>query len=226
MFSLRSRWYREFTANGINDNDGGLSFHYDFQNVIVEAARKYGFDDLAPFGMQAYKDYDWESARNFDIEMNRLVAGLAIEHAIKPGWSTVFLPQKTKTSILEQVATLRQSVESLSMDPRTRKRLLGQLDAFERALVARRFELVHLAVLILTLTTIPGGIIETIQTMQSIASLVQGAAADEQERQEAMPIEKPKELTQLPNPARAEGRRPAASAPAFESGGMDDDIPF
>ncbi len=27
-------------------------------------------------------------------------------------------------------------------------------------------------------------------------------------------------------PARTEGRRPAASAPAFEPGGMDDDIPF
>ena len=27
-------------------------------------------------------------------------------------------------------------------------------------------------------------------------------------------------------PSRSEGRRPAASAPAFESGGMDDDIPF
>jgi len=27
-------------------------------------------------------------------------------------------------------------------------------------------------------------------------------------------------------PARSEGRRPAASAPAFEPGGMDDDIPF
>jgi single-strand DNA-binding protein len=27
-------------------------------------------------------------------------------------------------------------------------------------------------------------------------------------------------------PARAEGRRPSPSAPAFESGGMDDDIPF
>ena len=27
-------------------------------------------------------------------------------------------------------------------------------------------------------------------------------------------------------PARSEGRRPSASAPAFESGGMDDDIPF
>ncbi len=27
-------------------------------------------------------------------------------------------------------------------------------------------------------------------------------------------------------PARSEGRRPAATAPAFESGGMDDDIPF
>jgi single-strand DNA-binding protein len=29
-----------------------------------------------------------------------------------------------------------------------------------------------------------------------------------------------------PPAARSEGRRPAASAPAFESGGMDDDIPF
>ncbi len=27
-------------------------------------------------------------------------------------------------------------------------------------------------------------------------------------------------------PARSEGRRPSPSAPAFESGGMDDDIPF
>jgi single-strand DNA-binding protein len=27
-------------------------------------------------------------------------------------------------------------------------------------------------------------------------------------------------------PSRSEGRRPAPSAPAFESGGMDDDIPF
>ncbi|HVX71550.1 MAG TPA: single-stranded DNA-binding protein [Devosia sp.] len=27
-------------------------------------------------------------------------------------------------------------------------------------------------------------------------------------------------------PTRSEGRRPSASAPAFESGGMDDDIPF
>ena len=29
-----------------------------------------------------------------------------------------------------------------------------------------------------------------------------------------------------PPPTRSEGRRPSASAPAFESGGMDDDIPF
>ena len=29
-----------------------------------------------------------------------------------------------------------------------------------------------------------------------------------------------------PPAARSEGRRPSASAPAFESGGMDDDIPF
>jgi single-strand DNA-binding protein len=29
-----------------------------------------------------------------------------------------------------------------------------------------------------------------------------------------------------PPAARSEGRRPAANAPAFESGGMDDDIPF
>ena len=29
-----------------------------------------------------------------------------------------------------------------------------------------------------------------------------------------------------PPTTRSEGRRPAASAPAFESGGMDDDIPF
>ena len=29
-----------------------------------------------------------------------------------------------------------------------------------------------------------------------------------------------------PSTTRSEGRRPSASAPAFESGGMDDDIPF
>jgi len=28
------------------------------------------------------------------------------------------------------------------------------------------------------------------------------------------------------SPGRSEGRRPASNAPAFESGGMDDDIPF
>lgn len=36
----------------------------------------------------------------------------------------------------------------------------------------------------------------------------------------------PRESASFGGGGRSEGRRPAASAPAFESGGMDDDIPF
>lgn len=203
---------------------------HSFLNVVVGAAKRYEIDALSTWQIPHIDNFGNSDYRQFQADVDHYVTQLAIGHSLRNRRDSVPIPQESKDKIRDYLRALRECIEKADMSDAKRANLLDKLTAFEAELEKRRLTLLALTRLMVSIAVVPGGVWASYDIASKLLNNVmqivgEAKAADDENRQ--MPA-LPGEEAPKPLLLRAEERkRPVRpSAPAFEPGGMDDDIPF
>lgn len=201
---------------------------HSFVNILVGAAKRYGIDELASWQIPRIDDFGNTDYRQFQADIDHYVTQLAIGHSLRDRRDSVPVPQQSKEKIRDYLRALRECIEKADLSDAKRANLLDRLDEFEKELERRRLTLLALTKLMISIAVVPGGLWASYEiTNRLLANVMQivgeARAADEENR--PMPT-LPEETPKLSPPRADERKRPSRNAPAFDTGGMDDDIPF
>jgi len=201
---------------------------HSFVNVVVGAAKRYGIDELASWQIPNIDNFGNSDYRQFQADVDHYVTQLAISHSLRDRRDSVPIPQQSKEKIRDYLRALRECIEKADLSDAKRANLLDRLDEFEQELEKRRLTLLALTRLMISIAVVPGGLWASYEiTNRLLGNVMQivgeAKAVDEENRPiPTFPMEPPK----LSLPRVEERKRPSKNAPAFEPGGMDDDIPF
>lgn len=219
---------RDFDLGDENQWQEVQDTRHSFINVLVGAAKRYGIDELSSWQIPRIDNFGNTDFRQFQSDVDHYVTQIAIGHSLRDRKDSVPIPQRSKEKIRDYLRALRECIEKAELSDAKRTNLLDRLDEFESELEKRRLTLLALTRLMISIAVVPGALWASYEiTNRLVGSVMQivgeAKAADEDNR--PMPA-LPKESPKLTLPRADERRRPSPNAPAFEPGGMDDDIPF
>jgi hypothetical protein len=208
---------------------------HGFLNLVVAAGKRLGIGPFLEYEVpktDSFRDIDFDE---FKAELDHYVTQMALDNSIRARRDSVELPSATKDKVRAYIHQLKLLVDKLTIPDRDKRRLLRALEEFEKALDGKRLPLIKLTSIVLYVALLPGGLGESYNVMHELVDKVVHVIADakqtEDDQRQLPAPEAPAML--MPPRKKEEGfsgppprRRASASAPAFESGGMDDDIPF
>jgi hypothetical protein len=201
---------------------------HSFVNVVVGAAKRYGIDEIGSWQIPHVSNFGDTDFRQFQADVDHYVTQLMIGQSLRDRKESVPIPQKSKEKIRDYLRALRDCIESADLSDAKRANLLRRLEEFEKELEKRRLTLLALTQLMISIAVVPGGLWASYEiTNRLLGNVMQvvgeaKAVDDENKPTPALPLE----VTTLSLTRAAERRRPSTNAPAFEPGGLDDDIPF
>lgn len=201
---------------------------HSFINVVVGAAKRYDIDELSSWQVPQINNFGNDDYRQFQADVDHYVTQVAIGQSLRDQRDSVPIPQQSKEKIRDYLRALRECIEKADLSDAKRAKLLDRLDEFERELEKRRLTLLALTRLMITIAGVPGSLWASYEiTNRLIGNVMQvvGEAKVADDENRPMPVF-PSEPPKLSLPRATERKRPTANAPAFEPGGMDDDIPF
>jgi hypothetical protein len=211
-------------------------------NLVVAIGKRYGLEPYKTYEVPLLSNFGDDDYGNFSSELDHYVAQIVVDDTIRRSRQGVELPTASREKIRDYIRRLRELIDKSDVNDAKKSQMHARLDAFEAALGKKRFSIIELTLITIAFASAPGGFGETYkmvnELMDRITHVVAEAKVAEDETRVLpviadMPALSPphgapsRETSGFtgPPPSRRE-RRPSASAPAFESGGMDDDIPF
>jgi len=202
---------------------------HGFMNIVVAAAKKFEVDPIASISMPRNQDYDENTFRQFQADLDFFVTQLVLENSARAKRDSVSVSPDLKTKINTYVHHLRETIEKSDLDEDKRRKLLDRLDAFEAELEKRRLSLLTVALVVIALASAPGGIWSTGEAAQKLVANIlkvvgEAKNADDEARKRLTPAETPKAIAPPRAPEAPATKKPAARKTALND--MDDDIPF
>lgn len=201
------------------DNEFNAAVRSEYMVIVASAAEALGINGV---------DYPSTTLTNGVFNGFRTqVAGLITKLRLtKPGGKkgTVQIAAKTRVELDAQIRRLRQIIETGDMPDAKRKALLRRLDELSEEIAKSRLNMGRtMAILAFVSMGVASGtsfLADAPDALTTITSLI--GFDQEAENAELKRVGGPPSQKALPPP----DRNARIGAPAFEPGGMDDDIPF
>jgi hypothetical protein len=201
-----------------------------YVNVLIAAGRRYKVQPFASKSVPSVKDFDYDHFKQFKSDLDHYLAQIVLDASIRGRSESVLLEGSARDRIRGYVSALRDCIDKSSMDDSMRAKLLAKLADFEGALEKRRLKLLAATLLTLEILAIPGALWATADISNRLVSQIMHVVAEAKAAEDTTRRLAPTEPPALLSPPRDDtgGFRGVrrANAPAFEPGGMDDDIPF
>ena len=201
------------------------SLKREYMTIVSVAASELSIGDLdAPRWSE-----DWSEAyETFRLEVGAIITRLQLRSSGPKAFS-VHLTSRTKARIELQINRLRTIIEDSDLPAHRKQSLMDKLDELSQELVKPRVRFANimaiLAVVSVGVATTTSFLADAPDALATITSLIgQDKEAEEAERLR-LGHERTPALPAPETPAE-HSRGRGASAPSFESSGMDDDIPF
>lgn len=201
---------------------------YGFVNVLSGAARKYNVGPFAEIDVPLIKSFNYDDYRQFKTDLDHYLTQVILDNSKRAKRDNILVSAGAKEKFRAYVYHLKDAVASGAFTDAKRRDLLKKLADFEAELEGRRLSLLAVARITLELLAIPGGVWQSAEIANRLVLNVMETVAEAKiEEDEARGLAAPVEPIAISPPRQeAPKRKPSASPPAFESGGMDDDIPF
>jgi hypothetical protein len=208
------------------------SERHSFVNLLVAIGKRYGIEPFTDYSVPTLSDFGDNAYGDFSTELDHYAAQIVVDDTIRRSRQGVELPSASKDKIRDYIHQLRELIDKASLNDAKKAQLHARLSEFEDALGKRRFTIIELSLIAIAFASAPGGFDQSIglvnRLIGQITTVVAEAKVTEDETRSLpvipqMPaLSPPQPKFKGPSPRRS----PAPSAPPFESGGMDDDIPF
>lgn len=219
----------EATDNIDSDNDGWRlieEWRYDFMNVVVAAAKRFGIEPFATMEMPSLGNFDHSTHRQFKADLDFYMTQLVIDNTIRDRKDSVLMSASAKERIRNYLHELRQCIDKADLAEGRRETLLKKLADFEAALEGRRLSLLAVTRLALEIMMVPGALWSSQQIASKLVNNVLQTVADEKvvddQNRQLPPVFPPQKLMPPREPI-VERKRPLPAA--FDTD-LDDDVPF
>lgn len=201
---------------------------HSYMNIVVAASKRYKIEPFASMSVPKMDDFGDRDYRQFASELDHYITQLVIDNSVRDSRDLVPVPEKSKEKIRNYIRNLREYVEKADITDAKRSKLLERLDEFEKELEKRRLSVTAVGRLIIAIAVVPGGLWQSAEIVAKLANNIVEVVAEAQiadEETKILPaIIEPARLS----PPREENRNTRAARPAtgFDTGSIDDDIPF
>lgn len=216
-----SRSSEEEAWRYINDERHG------FMNIVIAAAKRFGIEEFINRDVPSPNNSNHTDYLDFRSDLDHYLTQIYLDNSIRAKRDAVPLPANSKERIRTYVFELRNCIDKAELGDGKRQALHDRLTAFEAELEKSRLSLLAVTRVTLEVMALAGGAWQASEIAYKLISNVmqevaEAKAADDETRQ--LPTSSAPAML---SPPRADGfRRRRPSAPAFEPGGMDEDIPF
>ncbi|SFC10247.1 hypothetical protein [Devosia psychrophila] len=206
----------------INDERHG------FMNIVIAAAKRYGVTEFGSTAVPSPKNFGESEYAEFRSDLDHYLTQIYIDNSVRAKRDAVPLEPKAKERLRSYILELRNCIEKADMTEAKRQALHKRLTAFEAELERSRLSLLAVTRVTRELMALGSGAWQATEITYKLISNVMhevamAKAADDETRQ--LPHTSAPAMISPPRPPTTSRER-RVSAPAFEPGGMDDDIPF
>lgn len=202
-------------------------WRYDFMNVVLAAAKRFGIEPFASMHMPGVGSFDDNTHRQFKADLDFYMTQLAIDNTLRDRRDSVQMSDSAKERIRNYIHELRQCVDKANLSESRRDSLLRKLAEFEAELERRRLSLLAMTRVALEIMMIPGGLWASHQIATKLVTNVLQTVAEEKivddQNRKLPPITPPEKLLP-PRPVAPEPR--SRPAPATFDNDLDDEVPF
>ena len=153
---------------------------------------------------------------------------LTLESAFQSRRDSIEVGDDSKAKIRSYLHAIKESIDRSQLSDSQKRTLLQKLADFEKALDGRRLSLAAVALFILTLSTIPGGVGQSIELIAPLSNKILRVVGEEKVAQdsqiklhfqhEPQPLLPPRSSNELMTPSKPPRE--------WQSDDLDDDIPF
>ncbi len=217
------------------DSDNGWrtadEYRHDFMSMVIAAGKRFDIADFKSRIVPERQNWGYSQYEEFTAELNHYLTQVVLDNSVRGKRESVELSPKSKDRIRQHIHALKNLLDQAELDPDKKASMLTKLERFEQELDKKRMPLAAVGLLAITLLSAPGGIWQSAdianKLIHDVFDEVHQAQVIADERRLAAPSQEPAQLSP-PRPT-FEGPPPRSkrsSAPAFETGGIDDDIPF
>lgn len=223
----------ERTSSSVRSNDEDAwryinDERHGFMNIVIAAAKRFGISEFVERDVPSPNDANHSDYMDFKSDLDHYLTQIYLDNSIRAKRDAVPIPAKAKERIRTYVLELRNCIDKATLSDGKRDALNKRLSAFEEELEKSRLSLLAVTRVTLEVMALGSGAWQAADIAYKLITNVmhevaEAKAADDETRQLPSSIA-PAML--LPPRAPEAPRRRKAQQPAFEPGGMDDDIPF
>lgn len=200
---------------------------HSFMNIVVAAAKRYGITEFEQRGVPSPTSFGHDDYSEFRSELDHYLTQIYIDNSIRAKRDAVPLQPKAKERIRSYVLELRNCIDQADMSDAKREALHKRLTAFEAELEKARLSLLAVTRVTLELMALGSGAWQATDiTYKLISNVMHEVAMAKAEDDETRQLPHSTAPAMLSPPRPPQTTRERKSVPAFEAGGMDDDIPF
>jgi hypothetical protein len=201
-------------------------WRYDFMNIVVAAAKRFGIEPFATLEMPSLGDFDDNTHRQFKADLDFYMTQLIIDNTLRDRRDSVALSPPAKERIRKYLHELKQCIDKADLSDSRKHSLLKKLADSEAVLDGRRLSLLAVTRITLEIMMIPGGLwasqqITTKLLNNMLLTVAEEKVVDDQKRQ--LPPVMPPQKLMPPRELLVDDKRPQPAA--FETD-LDDDVPF
>lgn len=198
---------------------------HGFMSSLIGVAKSYNIEALADRHMPRPSDWDNNSNREFQSDLNHFVAQVTARSAIRSRQASVAMDVKSKDRLRSYLHGLKVEIDKSELSEPKKAALLERLAAFEKELDGRRVNVLAITLLVMQIAGIPGSVWASHEVVQRLTGNVIQCVG------EAKIVEDEAIAARLPSPplqiTMAEYEKPTpASGLSSASYDINDDIPF
>lgn len=199
---------------------------HDFMSMIIAAGKRFGIGEFRSRDVPERANWGYDQYREFSSELNHYLTQVVLDNSIRGRRESVELPTKSKDRIRQHIHALKKLIDDATLDPEKKSSMLAKLERFEQELDKRRVSFSAMGLLAITLISAPGGIWQSAEIanklIHDVFQEVNEVKVADDARRLAAPNPEPAQIS----PPRRKFAGPKGNSPAFETGGIDDDLPF
>ncbi|RYF29839.1 MAG: hypothetical protein EOO23_06475 [Comamonadaceae bacterium] len=212
-------------AERSNDWSGVTDAQHGFMSSLIGVAKGYKIDAFADRHMPRPGDWDDNSNREFQSELNHFVAQVTARSAIRSRQSSVAMDLKSKDRLRAYLHGLKTEIDKSNLSEPKKIALLERLAAFEKELDGRRINVLAVTLLVMQIVGIPGSVWASHEVVQRLAgNVIQCVGEAKIVEDEAAAARLPVPLLQI-TAVKFDDPKPAPKL-SRETYDLNDDIPF
>ena len=198
-----------------------------FMNVVLAAARNFAVEPFSKMEVPRLANIGEAEYKQFKSDLDHYMTQIVLETTFQRRRDSIEVADNAKSKIRSYLHAMKEAIDKSSLSESKRKSLLQKISDFEKDLDGRRISLAAVALLVLSIATLPGGVAATGDVIGSLANKIIRVVAEEKAAQDAQiklpfnsepkPLLPPRTSNQLMLPPKTSG---------WETDSLDDDIPF